>query len=335
MSVHLHGFDGCPWLRCRQSLEKHRRDCVNATDYFEAAVAEARIHELQQMERKWQREVLVRQFLSERRKLGEEFRAEFQELLLRLDRSFKSFKAQKQRRLAQVGKAEGSTAEQSEAAEEAEEEEREEDEIVEVQRRSEILQESFIQLSSHPTLSASMSTFPLITQPPDEKPPTPKSETVETPCRAPCRVHSVKAIELKSQARKLALVQRYAAAAKLQAKAEKIEEEWRQSHRVKQKEARRNHEEEALERERLRLERRLQEEQRALGERALREQQQLMHQHERRKERLVLRQQKVWKCVGSGSLEEALKQAAGRRSDARKAKRPASAPDRGRPRGGR
>ncbi|CAK9046112.1 unnamed protein product [Durusdinium trenchii] len=136
-------------------------------------------------------------------------------------------------------------------------------------------------------------------------------------------------------ARKLALVQRYAAAAKLQAKAEKIEEEWRQSHRVKQKEARRNHEEEALERERLRLERRLQEEQRALGERALREQQQLMHQHERRKERLVLRQQKVWKCVGSGSLEEALKQAAGRRSDARKAKRPASAPDRGRPRGGR
>lgn len=317
----LPGFDGCQWLRCRQTLDRYRRDCANEGKYFEAALADARTKELIRLEGQWQREVVLKRFLAERRKLGHEFQNEFKELLLSLDQSFKTFKAEKQKRRANVGqnKVKESWPLDQEVSEEAEEEEREDDEVLEVSASgshskvmarctwSEEIQDS--KVISDPTTLV-MSTFPLITRSGD---PVEKEELASPETHLPCRVHSVKAIELRHKARKLALVHRYAAAAKLQAKAKHVEEEWRQSHVAKVKEQEKDTSQEMLAREKIRLEKRLEEEQRALSNDALRAQQQLLQQHSCRKDRLVRRQLKIWKSVrGSQSLEEALREAAGR-----------------------
>lgn len=273
------------------------------------------------MENEWQREVVLKRFLAERRKLGHEFQNEFKDLLLSLDQSFKTFKAAKQKRRANVGqnKVKEHSWPSDPEVEEAEEEEREEDDILEVSANgshskvmarctwSEEIQDS--KVISDPTTLV-MSTFPLITRSGD---PVEKEELASPETHLPCRVHSVKAIELRHKARKLALVQRYAAAAKLQAKAKQIEEEWRQSHVAKVKEQEKDTSQEMLAREKIRLEKRLEEEQRALSNDALRAQQQLLQHHSCRKDRLVRRQLKIWKSVrGSQSLEEALKETAGR-----------------------
>eukprot|EP00435_Cladocopium_sp_Y103_P010653 s3745_g2.t1 len=317
----LPGFDGCQWLRCRQTLDRYRRDCANQGKYFEAALADARTKELIRLEGQWQREVVLKRFLAERRKLGHEFQNEFKELLLSLDQSFKTFKAEKQKRRANVGQnkvKDHSWPVDREVSEEAEEEEeQEDDEIFEdsasgshakVMARctwSEEIQDS--KVISDPTTV--MSTFPLVTS----GDPVEKEELASPETHLPCRVHSVKAIELRHKARKLALVQRYAAAAKLQAKAKLIEEKWHQSHVAKVKEQEKDTSQEMLAREKIRLEKRLEEEQQALSNDALRAQQQLLQQHSCRKDRLVRRQLKIWKSVGgSQSLEEALREAAGR-----------------------
>lgn len=294
-----------------------------------AALADARTKELIRLEGQWQREVVLKRFLAERRKLGHEFQNEFKELLLSLDQSFKTFKAEKQKRRANVGQnkvkdtgqieTNNNGPEDSAVSEEAEEEEREDDEVLEVSASgshskvmarctwSEEIQDS--KVISDPTTLV-MSTFPLITR---SGHPVEKEELASPEIQLPCRVHSVKAIELRHKARKLALVHRYAAAAKLQAKAKHIEEEWRQSHVAKVKEQEKDTSQEMLAREKIRLEKRLEEEQRALSNDALRAQQQLLQQHSCRKDRLVRRQVKIWKSVrGSQSLEEALREAAGR-----------------------
>eukprot|EP00434_Breviolum_minutum_P038799 symbB.v1.2.034430.t1/scaffold4440.1/size39630/5 len=274
--------------------------------------------------------VLLKRFLAERRKLGHEFQKEFKDLLLSLDESFQIFKADKQKRRLQVGQKK--VKEPSCLDREAEEEEQEDDEIVEVgihqkmlgvlrcckiphqdscsYRNSKVNQgphggwseeiQDCSKAISDPTTLV-MSTFPLVTRSAD---PEEKTELALPETQRPCRVHSIKAIELRQKARKLAMMQKYTAAAKLQAKAAKIEEEWHQFHVVKLKEEK-DRSQEMLQQQKHRLERRLEEEQRALGNDAMRAQQQLLHQQSCRKDRLVRRQLKIWKSAGGSNLEEA------------------------------
>eukprot|EP00439_Symbiodinium_sp_Y106_P042629 s6612_g5.t1 len=56
MNDHHEGCACCQWMRARQLLEGHRKDCVEQQLYFEAAVADARAKELMQLERAWQLE---------------------------------------------------------------------------------------------------------------------------------------------------------------------------------------------------------------------------------------------------------------------------------------
>jgi len=338
-------------LRCRQALDKYRCHCVETANYFEAALADARTKELVHLEGLWQREVLLKRFLAERRKLGHEFQKEFKDLLLSLDESFQIFKADKQKRRLQVGQKkvkEPSCLDRE--VEEAEEEEQEDDEIVEDScsyRNSKVNQgphggwseeiQDCSKAISDPTTLV-MSTFPLVTRSAD---PEEKTELALPETQRPCRVHSIKAIELRQKARKLAMMQKYTAAAKLQAKAAKIEEEWHQFHVVKLKEEK-DRSQEMLQQQKHRLERRLEEEQRALGNDAMRAQQQLLHQQSCRKDRLVRRQLKIWKSAGGSNLEEALREIARPRENsiskssqttssdvkAKRPLRPASAPAR-------
>ncbi|CAE7256829.1 unnamed protein product, partial [Symbiodinium pilosum] len=278
----------------------------------------------------WQERVATGRFLAERREMGRLFERDVQDLLQKARKSCKVLKDEKRRRRAQLQRRQEGRPEVEEEEEgnheEAEEEAMTVDDVVEVQEAS---GEKFIRSFF------SLSTFPRETLPTENVAEKDKFELPVVSGVPPPGVprHSVESLKLREKARKLALKQRYAEAAKLQKKAERLEAEWIASkyQASERKETDRLEERHALEK--LRLEERLECQEAKLVEQSLRSQQLMLLRHDCSAARLVARQQRAWTALGGSvkSLEQALRSAAGRpraneESDCCKMRRSASAP---------
>eukprot|EP00439_Symbiodinium_sp_Y106_P045700 s6612_g5.t2 len=259
MNDHHEGCACCQWMRARQLLEGHRKDCVEQQLYFEAAVADARAKELMQLERAWQLEAAAGRFVAERREMGHRFQREFQEIAVKVRTYFlvscttlladveqslpfalrteellkeahkacKGLQGEKRRRRRQLRQRQANMPAskdgigRNEDGCEGDGQEAAEEENITVDDVVEVEETSRDKTGPQIAFRNGDETLPQVLE--QEKP------ELLAPLRAPppgVPRHSAESLNLRHKARKLGLARRYVEAAKLQKEAERMEAEW-------------------------------------------------------------------------------------------------------------
>mmetsp|Transcript_105365 Transcript_105365/g.187333 ORF Transcript_105365/g.187333 Transcript_105365/m.187333 type:complete len:462 (-) Transcript_105365:38-1423(-) len=336
------------WQRCRDLIDDYRLQCVQNHSYADALLAEKRLDELRQHELAWRREVISVKFLEERRELGHSFQRENKELVQRWKQGFAAFEVRREEltkdllerqaleargrqdeiledwsrtQLPEPANAAPQTVEEAKDAEgeQAEEEELEHDEIIEVEEGN----------AEDPTTleaAAAKDAEPEMEEAEEEI--KEDDEIVEVSTRLDSaqdikgrvtvlpsaelrKASSAWSLELRHKAKKLALLQRYVEASRLQGQAE-LEEEIIYAAKQEELAQKVANVQERHQFEQQRMEERLCNELSRLEVKKQGEEQLVQSKQNRFHEQLVLRQRKAWQSLGgkAAALEEALRRLA-------------------------